>query len=50
MADRQLTIDAERIKADQARAVRRAEEAAELQRLSERSEATAFEPLSPQCA
>lgn len=39
MADRQLRIDAERVKTDAARAVRRAEEAAALARLAEECDA-----------
>ena len=41
MADRQLVIDAERIKADDARSIRRAEESAALARTAEPGESPA---------
>jgi hypothetical protein len=47
MADRQLVIDAERIKADAARAVRRAEEAAALARTADAGESAAAQPWRP---
>ena len=53
MADRQLTIDVERVKADEVRAARRAEEAAALAQASEIGDVpvqAAFESLSPECA
>ena len=47
MADRQRVIDAERIKADAARIVRRAEEAAALARAADAGECPAERPWPP---